>query len=578
MTPDRNTIIAFALAIVVLLGWEYWFAPKKAAVAPAPVAGAPSATPVATPATVPANPNAALGTPAEAAAPEQRIKINTAHLHGSLTLTGGRFDDITLAQYRDTLDPKSPEVVLFSPTVAAKPYYAEIGWLSSDQGVVLPTATTTWTTENPDAQLTDTTPVVLTWDNGQGLTFKRTIKVDRDYLFTVEQSVQNAGEKPVTLFPYSLIARFDNPAEKATYISHEGPIGVFNSASMEKKYADVKKEGRIAAESAGGWIGMTDKYWLSAIAFDPKLKIAASFNYADAAGRERYQTDLRADPITVGAGETKAVSSYLFAGAKELGILDQYAQTPGIARLDLAIDFGWFWFLTIPFFHALRWLHDLLGNFGLAILAFSTFVRLLMFPIANKQFSAMNNMKRLQPQMKALQDRYANDRAKMNQEMMELYKREKVNPLTGCLPIVIQIPVFFALYKVLFVTIEMRHAPFYGWIHDLSAADPTSILNLFGLLPYGIPPILHIVSIGAWPLIYGITMFLQQKLSPQPADPMQAKIMMYFPLIFTFVLASMPAGLVIYWAWSNTLAILQQWLLTRNTGPGKTDSGKTAPA
>ncbi len=576
MTPDRNTVIAFALAILVLLGWEYFFAPKRPAVPPAaPAASAPASLPAAAPAAVPAE---AASAPAEAAAPEQRIKIATPHLHGSITLTGGRFDDITLAQYRDTLAADSPEVVLFSPAAAAKPYYAEIGWLSSDQGAALPTAATVWTAQTPDAQLTDTTPVVLTWDNGQGLKFTRTIKVDREYLFTIEQSVENTGEKPVTLFPYSLIARLDNPAEKATYISHEGPIGVFNGTSLEKKYADVKKAGRIPADSTGGWIGMTDKYWLSAVAFDPKLKIAASFNYADAAGRERYQTDLRADPITVGAGETKAVSAYLFAGAKELGILDQYAQSPGLARLDLAIDFGWFWFLTIPFFHALRWLHDLLGNFGLAILAFSTFVRLLMFPIANKQFTAMNNMKRLQPQMKALQDRYASDRAKMNQEMMELYKREKVNPLTGCLPIVIQIPVFFALYKVLFVTIEMRQAPFYGWIHDLSAADPTSVLNLFGLLPYGIPPILHFVSIGAWPLIYGITMFLQQKLSPQPADPVQAKIMMYFPVIFTFVLASMPAGLVIYWAWSNTLAILQQWLLTRKTDAGKTDPGKTQPA
>ena len=575
MTPDRNTVIAFALAILVLLGWEYYFAPKRPAAPPAPAAGAPVNLPDATPAPAssmnpPANAASIVAAPAEAA-PEQRLKINTPHLHGSLTLTGGRFDDITLAQYHDTLDPKSPEVVLFSPTAAAKPYYAEIGWLSSDQGVALPTASTVWTAENPDAQLTDTTPVVLTWDNGQGLTFKRTIKIDRDYLFTVEQSVANTSDKPVTLFPYSLIARFDNPAQSSTYILHEGPIGVFNGTSLEKKYADVKKDGRIAAESTGGWIGMTDKYWLSAIAFDPKSKISASFNYADAAGRERYQTDLRADPVTVAAGETKAVSTYLFAGAKELGILDQYAQTPGLARLDLAIDFGWFWFLTIPFFHALRWLHDLLGNFGLAILAFSTVVRLLMFPIANKQFMAMNNMKRLQPQMKALQDRYANDRTKMNQEMMELYKREKVNPLTGCLPIVIQIPVFFALYKVLFVTIEMRHAPFYGWIHDLSAADPTSVLNLFGLLPYAIPPILHFVSIGAWPLIYGVTMFLQQRLSPQPTDPVQAKIMMYFPVIFTFVLASMPAGLVIYWSWSNTLGILQQWLLTRND-PGKTQA------
>ena len=570
MNPDRNTVAAVVLAILVLVGWEYFFAPKRPLPPPpAPVAAAPATIPGAPVSDVPATASgaaAAVGaTPSAAPAPEQRIKIDTPHLHGSLTLTGGRIDDITLAQYRDTLDPKSPEVVVFSPSVAAKPYYAEIGWLTSEQGVAMPTAATQWTAESPDAVLTDTNPVTLTWDNGQGLIFKRVVKVDSDYLFTIEQSVANSGDKPVTLFPYSLIARLDNPAEKATYILHEGPIGVFNGASMEKKYADVKKAGRVTAESTGGWIGMTDKYWLSAVAFDPKLKIAASFNYADAAGRERYQTDLRADSVTIGTGETKSISSYVFVGAKELGILDQYAQNPGLTRLDLSIDFGWFFFLTIPFFHALRWLHDQLGNFGLAILAFSTTVRALMFPIANKQYSAMANMKRLQPQVKALQDRYAEDRTKLNQEMMELYKREKVNPITGCLPIVIQIPVFFALYKVLYVTLEMRHAPFYGWIHDLSAADPTSVLNLFGLLPYTIPPILHAVSIGAWPLIYGITMFLQQRLSPQPADPVQAKVMMYLPLIFTFVLASMPAGLVIYWAWSNTLAITQQWVLSRKT-------------
>jgi YidC/Oxa1 family membrane protein insertase len=571
MTPDRNTITAFVLAISILLGWEYFFAPKKPVSVPAPAAvSAPATLPEAPASDVPvtaAGAASAVGAPPAAAAPEQRIKIETPHLHGSLALTGGRLDDISLVQYRDTLDPKSPEVVVFSPVVSAKPYYAELGWLSSEQGLTLPTPATTWTTENPDAVLTETTPVVLTWDNGQGLKFTRTIKVDRDYLFTIEQSVENTGEKPVTLFPYGLIARLDNPAQKSTYISHEGPVGVFNGASMEKKYDDVKKAGRVTAESTGGWIGMTDKYWLSAVAFDPKLNISASFNYADAAGRERYQTDLRADAITVATGEKKAVSSYVFAGAKELGVLDQYSKDPGLPRLDLAIDFGWFWFLTIPFFHALRWLNEQLGNFGLAILAFSTVVRGLMFPIANKQFKAMNNMKRLQPQMKALQDRHASDRTKMNQEMMELYKREKVNPLTGCLPIAIQIPVFFALYKVLFVTIEMRHAPFYGWIHDLSAADPTSVLNLFGLLPYTIPTFLHFVSIGAWPLIYGVTMFLQQRLSPQPADPMQARVMMYLPIIFTFVLASMPAGLVIYWAWSNTLAILQQWALTRSAKP-----------
>ncbi|MHB1206826.1 MAG: membrane protein insertase YidC, partial [Rhodospirillaceae bacterium] len=301
MPFDRNTITAFVLAILILLGWEY-FTPKKPA--PVPAAAPAVSAPANVPANVPGGPASAVpaaagaasavgATPGTAsAAPEQRLKINTPHLHGSLTLTGGRLDDITLVQYHDTLDPKSPEVVVFSPTVSAKPYYAEIGWLSSDQAVALPTPATTWSTENPDAVLTDTTPVKLTWDNGQGLKFIRTIKVDRDYLFTVEQSVENTGEKPVTLFPYGLIARLDPPPDQATIYSFEGPMGVFNGTSMSQKFKDVKKAGRVAADSVGGWIGITDKYWLSAIAFDPKLKVAASFNYAEAAGRDRYQTDL----------------------------------------------------------------------------------------------------------------------------------------------------------------------------------------------------------------------------------------------------------------------------------------------
>jgi YidC/Oxa1 family membrane protein insertase len=499
----------------------------------------------------------------QAAVPEKRLKIETAHVKGSLTLTGGRFDDISLVKYRETLDPKSPDIVLLSPTSSAKPYYAEFGWLSSDQGLALPSATTQWTPENPDAVLTENTPVVLTWDNGQGLKFTRTIHIDDEYLFTIEQTVENTGDKPVTLYPYGLIARLDTPAGKTTYISHEGPVGVFDRTLKEEKYSEVKKQGRINVESTGGWIGITDKYWLSAIAFDQSLKVSGSFNYGAPSGRDRYQTDLRTDAITLPPGEKKAVDAYLFSGAKELQVLDHYSEKPGLERFDLAIDFGWFYFLTKPFFYALRWLHGVLGNFGLAIIAFSTFIRLLMFPIANKQYASMNHMRRLQPQMKALQERFANDRARLNQEMMELYKREKVNPLAGCAPIVIQIPVFFALYKVLYVTIEMRQAPFYGWIHDLSAPDPTSILNLFGLFHYSIPHALVFFSIGAWPLIYGITMFLQQRLTPQVADPAQARIMMYLPLIFTFVLASMPAGLVIYWAWSNLFGIVQQSILLR---------------
>ena len=568
----RNTIIAIALSLAILLGWETYFAPKApppvetavTAAAPAPVA--PGGAELSSlPVTAPAATTTAPTVDAAPSIASARVRVVTPHLHGSISLTGSRFDDITLVNYRETLDRASPEIVLLAPAGSPKPYYSEWGWIASDNAVSLPGPATLWTPSNPDASLTETTPLTLTWESGQGLIFTRTIRADKEYLFSVEQTVVNNSDRPVTLYPYSLVTRLDTHASGQLGFSHEGPLGVFERKLKEVKYDDLKKRGRETVESVGGWIGVTDKYWLTAVAFDPAIKVSGSYSYADAAGRDRYQSDLRADPITAQPGDTKTVSGYLFAGAKELQLLDAYAESPGIPRFDLAIDFGWYYFLTKPFFLGLRWLHGHLGNFGLAIIAFSTLVRLLMFPIANKQFKSMNNLKRLQPEMKRLQERHANDRTKMNQELMELYKREKANPLAGCMPILIQIPVFYALYKVLSVTIEMRHAPFYGWVLDLSAPDPTSVLNLFGLLPYGIPAFLGFVSIGAWPLIMGVTMWMQQRLSPQPADPMQAKIMMLMPIIITFVLAPYAAGLVIYWAWSNTLGILQQWILLKRT-------------
>ena len=475
---NRNTVLAIALSLVILLGWEYFFAPKApppgdvppaaGVTAPATPGTAATTAPIAAPATAAPQAEAA---PAVSA---KRVKIATPFLQGTLSLTGARFDDITLVTYRETLDPASPPIMLLAPANAPKPYYTEWGWIASDSGVALPGATTEWSTATPDSALTETTPLVLTWDNGQGLVFTRTIRADKQYLFTVEQSVANMSERAVTLYPYAAVVRLDSHSSGGLGLSFEGPIGAFNNQSKEIKYADLKKKGRETVESVGGWIGFSDHYWLSAVAFDPAVKISGSFNYSDQAGRDRFQTDLRADAITVAPGETKSVLGYVFAGAKELGLLDTYTQTPGLMQFDRAIDFGWYWFLTIPFFHILRWLNLALGNFGLAILGLALMVRLLMFPIANKQYKTMNKMKKLTPEMKRLQERYKDDRTKLNQELMELYKREKANPLAGCLPILVQIPVFYALYKVLSVTIEMRHAPFYGWIHDLSAPDPTA--------------------------------------------------------------------------------------------------------
>ena len=563
---NRNTLVAIVLSLAILVGWEF-FMPKPPPPADAPAASvtAPPATPGAVATTAPIAAPGASAPQAEAApvVPAKRIKIATPFVQGSLSLAGARFDDITLVRYRETLDPASPPIMLLAPANAPLPYYAEWGWIASDSAVALPGPATEWSTETPDATLTENAPLVLTWDNGQGLVFTRTIRGDKQYLFTIEQSVANMSERAVTLYPYAAIVRLDAVHSGGLGMAFAGPIGAFNGATKEVKYDDLKKQVRETEESVGGWIGFSDHYWLTAVAFDPAVKISGSFNYADQAGRDRYQTDLRADALTIAHGETKSIKGYAFAGAKELELLDAYAASPGLMQFDRAIDFGWYWFLTIPFFKTLRFLHTTVGNFGIAIILLSTLIRLFMFPIANKQYKTMNKMKKLTPEMKRLQERYKDDRTKLNQELMELYKREKANPLAGCLPILVQIPVFYALYKVLSVTIEMRHAPFYGWIHDLSAPDPTSVLNLFGLLPYDIPSFLSFVSIGAWPLIMGVTMYLQQRLSPQPADPIQARIMMLMPIVITFILAPYAAGLVIYWAWSNTLGILQQTILLR---------------
>lgn len=569
MTDQRNMFLAIVVSMAILFGWDYFFTPD----APPPSEFVEAGQDLAAPTAGAALPMAqdllaATADPAadraSAIAADRRARISTESLHGSVPLTGLRFDDLTLAKYRETSDPESDEITLFSPADAPSPYFAEIGWLSADPALALPSSTTEWSTVLENAELSVDRPLVMTWDNGAGLTFKRTISIDNDYLFTVNDEVQNATDTAVSLFPYGLVARVDIPEIQGFFILHEGPLGVFDETLKEVDYDDLKETPLETVSSNGGWIGFTDKYWLAVLAHDPSQQIEAAFRYSNPNARDRFQTDFRSTQATViQPGTTAGAKTYLFAGAKRVQLLDGYAEDLGISRFDLAIDFGWFYFLTKPFFYCLIWLQGILGNFGLAILALTVGLRLLLFPLANKQFRAMNKLKKLQPEMKKLQEKYADDSTRKNQELMELYKREKANPAAGCLPILIQIPIFFALYKVLFVTIEMRQEPFYGWISDLSAPDPTSIFNLFGLIPIDLPSFL---AIGAWPIIMGITMFLQQKLNPAPTDPMQAKIMSFLPLIFTFLLATFPAGLVIYWAWSNALGILQQWVIMRQPG------------
>jgi YidC/Oxa1 family membrane protein insertase len=576
---QRNTVIAIVLAGVILVGWQFWFA-KRSPVPPPPTATtqqqAPAATPEAEKSAQAPNAPGAESPKAAAPAPAQtraevlaagpRIKIETPSLDGTISLRGARIDDLTLDKYRQTTDPKSPPITLLEPPVGKGDgaYYAEFGWVGNGGDLALPGRDTEWTANGTD--LTPDKPVTLTWDNGQGLHFKRVYAIDADYMFTVTDSVENTSDKPVTLFPYGLVARWGEPKTVNYTVLHEGAVGVLGDTLKEEKYKSLKDHGGPYVEkSRGGWLGFTDQYWLTALAPDQHQDVSARMSWHSEGGIDRYQTDWTGPGETAAPGATIAVTSHFFAGAKELSLLDRYRDQLNIPKFDLAIDFGWFWFLTKPLFRFLRFIHEHVANFGLAILIFTICVRGAFFPIANRSYKSMNKMKMLQPEIKKLQARYADDRGKLNQEMMALYKREKANPVSGCLPLVIQIPVFFALYKVLFVTIEMRHAPFWGWIRDLSAPDPTTVFNLFGLIPWdtNIPGLFDLPHIGLWPLIMGLTMYLQQKMNPQPPDPIQARMFMILPVVFTFMLAKFPAGLVIYWSWSNTLSIAQQWIIRR---------------
>jgi YidC/Oxa1 family membrane protein insertase len=564
---QKNMILAIVLSIAIILGFYYFFelprikAQQEAleaararqteqqqqqgaaapAQAPAPGATAPAAT----------APNRAQ---ALAAAP--RLRIDSARVTGSIALTGARIDDLVLDDYEVTTAPGSPKIELLNPVGGAGAYFAEFGWVPAQgASVPVPQRDTLW--QSSGQTLTPDHPVTLTWDNGAGLRFERVIALDRDYMFTVTQRVVNQGSAPVTLYPYGRVVRVGTPVTAGFYILHEGLIGVLNGTLREVDYEDAPKEADSKAreETTGGWLGITDKYWLVALAPDQHETVTGEFSVKESAGTPNYQADYLGGAVTVAPGAAAESATRLFAGAKEVKLLERYRDQLGLPLFERAVDFGLLWFLTQPIFWVLDKIYRVVGNFGVAILLLTVMVKLVFLPLANKSYRAMSQMKKLAPQMQELKERYGEDRQKLNQEMMALYKREKVNPVSGCLPVVIQIPVFFALYKVLFVTIEMRHAPFFGWIQDLSGPDPTSVFNLFGLIPWDPPSLL---AIGAWPLIMGVTMFLQQKLNPTPPDPIQAKMFMALPVVFTFMLAKFPAGLVIYWAWNNVLSIAQQ--------------------
>ncbi len=586
---QKNFVIAIVLSVLIIVGWQYAFPPAKAPVTPPAQQQQAGTTPGATPTPGAAGQGAVQpGAPAaqptqvvsrtEALALSPRVTFDTPELLGSITLKGARIDDVRLVKYRETVDPNSPPVAVLSPVGSAHPYYAEFGWSAADPSVKVPGPDTLWTASAPT--VAPGKPVRLTWDNGQGLVFALDITLDDFFMFRVTQSVENKSDKPVTVYPWSLAVRYGEPKADGTYILHEGPYGVFNGSLKEFSYSDFKDKPKQSFSTTGGWVGITDKYWMATLVPDQKQKVDVTLQRTGNAPDQKYQIDFVTPQKVVAPGTTASSESMLFAGAKIVRVISDYESRYSIEKFDLTIDWGWFSFFTRPLFWLLDWLYLHLGNFGLSILVLTVIVKALFFPLANKSYKAMSKMKALQPEMEKLKERFGEDRQRLNQEMMQLYRREKVNPAAGCLPIMVQIPVFFALYKVLYTTIEMRHAPFYGWIKDLSAPDPLTILTGFGMFHWDIPQFLQFFNIGIWPLIMGVTMYLQQKLNPQPTDPVQARVFQFLPIMFTFMLAPFAAGLVIYWAWSNILSIAQQWTIMRQHGgvPGKAAVPATVPA
>jgi YidC/Oxa1 family membrane protein insertase len=567
----RNLILAAVLTLAILFGWpliseRFFPTPKQPAVVQAPAApqtAAPTGT---------AAPNAeaaAIKPIAQVLPTSPRVAIDTPKLKGSVNLKGARIDDIELPTYRETIEKNAPAVRLFSPVGTKDAYFAGFGW--SGNGIRTPDANTVWTADGK--ALTPRTPVTLSWDNGTGQLFKIRLTVDENYMLGVQQTIENRGTAPVSARPFGYVSRTNDTTPEASGTLHIGPMGVFNgAANYDISYASLSggssgffnsmfgrssPPGSAHFDTTGGWIGFTDKYWHSALIPAQNLPVSADFRPS---GKERYQADMSYAATTVAPGKAATVTSRLFAGAKETKLLESYTNDGGVMLFDRAIDWGWFRWFEKPIFYLLDWLFHAIGNFGVAIICLTFVVRGIMFPIAQKQFASMAAMRAIQPKMKELQERYKDDKLKMQQEVAALYKSEKVNPLAGCLPIFLQIPIFFALYKVLMLTIEMRHQPFALWIKDLSAPDPLHILNLFGLLDFTPPGFL---SIGLLAILLGITMYLQFKLNPAPMDDMQKQIFQIMPWMMMFVMAPFAAGLLLYWCTSNLLTILQQWWLYR---------------
>ena len=580
----RNLLIAIGVIFVILLGWQFLMPalfptderPRRVAEQPVPGTAPPSLDQVAPGAGEDVTAQAELR---QASIDSPRITIESPRLSGSIARLGGRIDSITLLDYREEADEDSPNIVLLQPRDSVRPYFADFGWITAAQGIALPQPDTLWAADK--STVAPGRPVTLRWDNGAGLKFTRKIDIDENFVFTVTQSVLNTTGGPLALTPYARIARFSDATEsilpfKPLFIFQDGALGVFGEDYRDADYEDMRDayDARVENprggadyryEATGGWMGLTDKYWLVALIPDQQMPFRGSFEYVpvDGGQADSFQTIYEAEVLTVNPGQAVSLTSHLFTGAKEISLLDAYEESLGADRLDLSVDFGPAWFLSKPMFYVIDFFNRATGNFGVAILLLTICVRVLLFPLANKAYASMSRMRKLQPEMIRLRERFKDDKQRMNTELMKLYKEQKANPVAGCLPLLAQIPVFFALYYMLFVTIEMRHAPFFGWIDDLSAPDPMTFITGFGLLEWPVPEFL---LVGIWPLIFGATMWLQMKLNPQPMEPIQQKIMMALPIIFLFLFARFPAGLVVYWTWNNVLSIGQQWLIMRRMG------------
>ncbi|MCE2517343.1 MAG: membrane protein insertase YidC [Alphaproteobacteria bacterium] len=564
---NRNLITAIALSMLILIVYQVYFIPDTPAPQDQGYAGQTVENLPATPGSTQLA--AASQVPAAVTAP--RVAFDGAGIKGSISLAKGRIDDLRLKDYGvDTLTDEN-RVPLLRKSGADDSYFTEVDFLDGTTNAPLIGADVIW--QSNGGSLTPSTPLTLTHDNGNGLSFALTYTMDDDYMITMDAAVTNTSGNAVSIRHLARLLR-NKPTESAFFISYEGPLGVFEEDVKVKVDYDDIEELNVTGEShqsdnVKGWIGITDKYWLTALIPARQDDVNFTFRRAPGAGL-RTQVDALTGATTIADGATLTRSFALFAGPKQVDVLEAYNDSQNIERLDHAIDWGWFPFLTKPFYFAIHWLFVLMGNFGLAIIGVTVIVKVAFFPLANKSYKSMAKMRELAPKVTELRERFADDKPRQQQEMMQLYRAEKVNPAAGCLPVLLQIPVFFALYKVLFISIEMRHAPFYGWITDLSALDPTSILNLFGLLPYSTAAFPDFMNLGVWPILMGISMYVQMSLNPPPPDPIQAKIFKFMPLFFTFLLATFPAGLVIYWTWNNLLSILQQWYIMQSMKKAKT--------